>query len=97
MAEDNSRRSFLGVLAAAAGTASLPRKAAASIAVPAPTSAGEAPTIAAVIETIVAWIPGAPRANTVDVVKAGDPSQACTGVVTTFLGTLEVLRQVPSV
>ena len=45
------------------------------------------------IETIVSAIPGAPRADTVDVVKAGDLTQACTGVVTTFLGTLEVLRQ----
>jgi putative NIF3 family GTP cyclohydrolase 1 type 2 len=93
MADDNSRRSFLGVLAATAGAASLPRKAAASLAAPTPTAAGEPPTVAAVIETIVSAIPGAPRQDTVDVVKAGDASQTCTGVVTTFLGTLEVLRR----
>jgi putative NIF3 family GTP cyclohydrolase 1 type 2 len=83
MTNDNSRRSFLGVLATAAGAAALPR----------PAAAVDGPTVAAVIETILSAIPGAPRTDTVDVVKAGDASQACTGVVTTFLGTLEVLRQ----
>jgi putative NIF3 family GTP cyclohydrolase 1 type 2 len=46
-----------------------------------------------VIEGILSAIPGAPRRDTVDVVKAGDPAQRCTGVVTTFLATLDVLRK----
>jgi putative NIF3 family GTP cyclohydrolase 1 type 2 len=85
MAHHATRRSFLAGLAAAA--VPLPRSARAAA------PADEAPTIAAVIESILSGIPGAPRRDTVDVVKAGDPSQRCTGVVTTFLGTLEVLRK----
>jgi len=86
MADETSRRSFLSALAATAGVASLPRAATAP-------SAGDLPTVAAVIEAVISGIPGAPRTDTVDVVKAGDPQQPCTGVVTTFLGTLAVLRQ----
>ncbi len=84
MAQPTTRRSFVAGLAAAA---SLPRFARAAA------PAEEAPTVVAVIESILSGIPGAPRRDTVDVVKAGDPSQRCTGVVTTFLGTLEVLRK----
>src|SRR5512139_872529 len=86
MTQHPTRRTFLTALAAGAA-ASLARPARAGA------PAGEAPTIAAVIESILAAIPGAPRRDTVDVVKAGDPSQRCTGVVTTFLATLEVLRK----
>jgi putative NIF3 family GTP cyclohydrolase 1 type 2 len=85
MTRHTTRRSFVAGLAAAA--ASFPRGAGAAA------PAEEAPTIATVIETILSGIPGAPRRDTVDVVKAGDPSQRCTGVVTTFLATLEVLRK----
>src|SRR5512135_72378 len=84
MTQHPTRRSVLAGLAAAA--ASLPR--ATRAAAPA-----EAPTIGAVIEGILSAIPAAPRRDTVDVVKAGDPSLRCTGVVTTFLGSLEVLRK----
>ena len=37
-----------------------------------------------VIHTILDQIPGAPREGTVDTVKAGDPAQPVTGIVTTF-------------
>jgi putative NIF3 family GTP cyclohydrolase 1 type 2 len=84
MTQHPTRRSVLAGLAAAA--ASLPRAARAA-------QPAEAPTIGAVIEGILSAIPGAPRRDTVDVVKAGDPSQPCTGVVTTFLATLDVLRK----
>ena len=96
MTDDSSRRCFLGVLAATAGAAAFPRPAGSTTAPlgAAPSNAGL--TIAAVIEAVVSGIPGAPRTNTVDVVKAGDPAQACTGVVTTFLGTLDVLRKAKS-
>jgi len=84
MTQQSTRRSVLAGLAAAA--ASLPRAARAA-------QPAEAPTIGAVIEGVLSAIPGAPRRDTVDVVKAGDPSQPCTGVVTTFLATLDVLRK----
>jgi putative NIF3 family GTP cyclohydrolase 1 type 2 len=92
MADDTSRRCFLGALAATAAAAALPRSSGAAPATAAP-AAGKPSSIADVIETIVSAIAGAPRTNTVDVVKAGDPTQPCTGVVTSFLGTLDVLRQ----
>jgi putative NIF3 family GTP cyclohydrolase 1 type 2 len=82
MSQHPTRRSFLAGLVA---TAASPR--------PARAVAEDAPTVAAVIEGILSGIPAAPRRDTVDVVKAGDPAQRCTGVVTTFLGTLEVLRK----
>jgi putative NIF3 family GTP cyclohydrolase 1 type 2 len=84
MTQHPTRRSFLAGLAAAAASLPLSARAAAP---------AEAPTVGAVIEGILSAIPAAPRRDTVDVVKAGDPSQPCTGVVTTFLATLDVLRK----
>ena len=51
------------------------------------------PTVQAMIDTILTTIPGAPFAETVDVLKAGEPSQEVSGVVTTFLGTQAVLQK----
>jgi putative NIF3 family GTP cyclohydrolase 1 type 2 len=85
MTHHPSRRSFLTALAAGGASLARPRRAAAAPA--------EAPTVADVIEGVLSAIPGAPRRDTVDVVKAGDPSQRCAGVVTTFLATLDVLRK----
>jgi putative NIF3 family GTP cyclohydrolase 1 type 2 len=51
------------------------------------------PTVQTMIDTILTTIPGAPFPDTVDVIKAGDPSQAVTGVVTTFLATSAVLQK----
>ena len=85
MTRHPTRRSFLTALAAGAAALSRPARAAAP--------ADASPTVAAVIEGILSAIPGAPRRDTVDVVKAGDPSQRCAGVVTTFLATLDVLRK----
>ncbi|HSD29082.1 MAG TPA: Nif3-like dinuclear metal center hexameric protein [Vicinamibacteria bacterium] len=85
MTRHPTRRSFLAGLAAGAGSLARPLRASAP---------GEAsPTVGGVIEGILAAIPGAPRRDTVDVFKAGDPSRRCTGVVTTFLATLDVLRK----
>ncbi|HET6568338.1 MAG TPA: Nif3-like dinuclear metal center hexameric protein [Rhodothermales bacterium] len=50
-------------------------------------------TIQQAIDRIFAAVPGAPFPNTVDTVKAGDPSQQLKGVVTTFLDTREVLEK----
>ncbi len=48
-------------------------------------------TIQNVIDHILDDIPNAPRHDTVDTIKTGDPSQAVTGVVTTFLATYDVI------
>ncbi len=50
-------------------------------------------TIQSVIDAIIARIPGGRLDETVDVFKAGDPSQPVTGIVTTFLATYAVLKQ----
>jgi putative NIF3 family GTP cyclohydrolase 1 type 2 len=46
-----------------------------------------------VINTILAAVPGAPLAETVDTFKAGNPTQPVTGIVTTFLATYAVLER----
>ena len=46
-----------------------------------------------VIDLIVAEIPDAPRDETVDTVKSGDPTVQVTGVATTFLATTEVIER----
>jgi hypothetical protein len=51
------------------------------------------PTIQAVIDNILTSIPNAPFAETVDVIKTGDPAQEVTGIVTTFLATQAVLQR----
>jgi putative NIF3 family GTP cyclohydrolase 1 type 2 len=50
-------------------------------------------TIQKAIDTIIASVPGAPFSDTVDTVKAGDPSQEITGVAVTFLATCEVIER----
>ncbi len=49
-------------------------------------------TIQEVIDLIIDAIPGAPQEGSVDTVKAGDPSQSVTGIVTTFLATAKVIQ-----
>ncbi len=49
-------------------------------------------TIQNVIDLIIDAIPGAPQEGSVDTVKAGDPSQLVTGIVTTFLATAKVIQ-----
>jgi putative NIF3 family GTP cyclohydrolase 1 type 2 len=50
-------------------------------------------TIQQAIDTIIASVPGAPFADTVDTVKAGDPSRELTSIVVTFLATCDVIEQ----
>jgi putative NIF3 family GTP cyclohydrolase 1 type 2 len=50
-------------------------------------------TIQAMIDRILAETPGGLRHPTVDTVKAGDPSQPVSGVVTTCMATVAVIRQ----
>ncbi len=51
------------------------------------------PSIQSVIETILIQIPDALAMDTVDTLKAGDPSQQITGIVTTFLASQAVLEK----
>jgi len=49
-------------------------------------------TIQDVIDSILSAIGGERLQDTVDTFKTGDPSATCTGIVTTFMATLGVLR-----
>lgn len=85
----SSRRQFLATLPLAVGTGLIRPNGwpAAS-----PQRPLKAPTIQDVLDLILAQIPGSRSANTVDTVKSGDPSQAVTGVVSTFLATGAVIQ-----
>lgn len=50
-------------------------------------------TIQDVIDLIIASVPGAPREGSVDVFKCGDPSREVTGIVTTFMASMDVLQK----
>jgi putative NIF3 family GTP cyclohydrolase 1 type 2 len=50
-------------------------------------------TIQDVIDLMIAAVPTAPQEGAVDTVKAGNPEQVLTGIVTTFTATMDVLRQ----
>jgi putative NIF3 family GTP cyclohydrolase 1 type 2 len=55
---------------------------------------GTAPmSVQQVIDLILKSIPGAPFAQTVDTIKAGDPSQVVRGIVTTMFATADVIEQ----
>jgi putative NIF3 family GTP cyclohydrolase 1 type 2 len=90
MSDGQRRREFLATL----GTASLGYSLSvdASFA-SAETSEARERTIQEVIDLILAAAGGARREDTVDTVKAGDPSQKITGITTTFLATHEVIRR----
>lgn len=51
------------------------------------------PSIQSVIDTILTHIPEVLTVDTVDTIKAGDPSQSITGIVTTFLASQTVLKK----
>jgi putative NIF3 family GTP cyclohydrolase 1 type 2 len=50
-------------------------------------------TVQDVIDLIIGMIPGGQLDETVDTVKAGDPTQPVTGIVTTFLATRAVVER----
>jgi putative NIF3 family GTP cyclohydrolase 1 type 2 len=50
-------------------------------------------TIQDVIDAIIAAVPGAPLADSVDTFKSGDPTREVTGIVTAFISSVEVLRK----
>lgn len=55
--------------------------------------AGSVTTIQDVIDIITKSVPGAPFANTVDTIKAGDPNQPVKGIVTTMFATIDVIEK----
>lgn len=50
-------------------------------------------TVQQVMDLILATIPGAPFAKTVDTLKSGIPSQTVTGIVSTMFATTDVIQQ----
>lgn len=50
-------------------------------------------TIQQVMDLILKSVPGAPFSQTVDTIKAGDPNQRVTGIVTTMFATVDVIRK----
>jgi putative NIF3 family GTP cyclohydrolase 1 type 2 len=50
-------------------------------------------TVQEIIDTIIAAVPGAPFADTVDTLKTGDPQQKVNVMATTFLATSAVIEQ----
>ncbi len=58
-----------------------------------PAQTPAAPAASEVIAKIVAANGAAPVADTVDTIKAGDPATPVTGIATTFMDTMDVLRE----
>lgn len=89
----SSRRDFLtNTLAVLAGSSFLTSGArGATLVKGQPVPAGAEMTIRQAIDRIVADIPGAPFAETVDTVKSGNPEQPLKGIVTTMFATDEVI------
>ncbi len=50
-------------------------------------------TIQQVINRVIGAVPGGEKEETVDTFKAGDPTVTCSGVVTTFMATAEVIKK----
>lgn len=85
------RRRFIGTLAATLGTTALSTEALAAFS---QRSAGMAAlTVQQVIDLILARIPGAPFAQTVDTLKSGRADQTVTGIVTTMFATVDVIKR----
>jgi len=82
------RRDFLAGLAVSAGTGSM----LAGLATGGEAEPRKTVTAQEVIDLIIENTTGSPlpSGKTVDTFKAGDPAQEVTGIVTTFLATLEV-------
>lgn len=50
-------------------------------------------TIQEVMDAMIAKIPGGKKEKTVDTIKVGDATQKVTGIITTFMATVEVIEQ----
>jgi putative NIF3 family GTP cyclohydrolase 1 type 2 len=56
-----------------------------------------AKTVQDIIDLIMHEVTDAPLADTVDTLKTGDPAWPVTGIVTSFMSTLDVLRQASAI
>jgi putative NIF3 family GTP cyclohydrolase 1 type 2 len=86
------RREFVTALMTAAGGSALTMFPAAGIAEKV-RKPEQALTVQQIINLIVKTIPNAPFEKTVDTIKAGDPDQKVTGIVTTMFATDEVIEK----
>jgi putative NIF3 family GTP cyclohydrolase 1 type 2 len=50
-------------------------------------------TVQQVIDLILKQVPGAPFKDTVDTIKAGNPDQPVTGIVTTMFATIDIIKE----
>lgn len=92
-----SRRDFLLAMTAATGGTSLSQAAGRTSLLSGSSGEHKAPpeqmSIREVIDTILKDLPTDAIPDTVDTVKAGDPSEIATGIATTFLATARVIEE----
>lgn len=86
------RRAFVNTLFKVAGSSALTIATSATIANKGQDHKTEL-TVQQVIDLILKSIPGAPFEKTVDTIKAGEPTQIVTGIVTTMFATDEVIEK----
>lgn len=86
-----ARRQFITRASAALGAVSLGGLAAAQSSLQG--NPMEEPTIEEIIDVIIAAVPGGSKSETVDTIKAGSAKNKCTGIVTTFMATAEVIQK----
>ncbi|MEO6719378.1 MAG: Nif3-like dinuclear metal center hexameric protein [Ferruginibacter sp.] len=89
---DLNRRQFISTAGKAAGAALLMTSPLLSFATDGKVNA-DAKTVGDIMDLFISEVPGAPFANTVDTLKAGDRTIVVTGIVTTMFATLEVTHK----
>ena len=87
-----SRRHFIGGIAAIAGGQALLSIPFISKAIPF-TAAFETYTVAQVMDKFISEVPGGREKDTVDTLKSGSADSQITGIVTTMFATIEVIRK----
>jgi putative NIF3 family GTP cyclohydrolase 1 type 2 len=89
MTNHKTRRQFLNTMAGVTGITVLSGSGMHAQ----PIATNEGISVQQVIDLFLKEIPGAPFKQTVDTLKAGEPSQLVTGIVTTMFATIDVIRQ----
>jgi putative NIF3 family GTP cyclohydrolase 1 type 2 len=87
-----SRRTFVNTMTKAAATSMFLGAPVVTLAQPKQAS-HQTMTVQQVMDLILATIPGAPFAKTVDTLKTGSASQTVTGIVSTMFATTDVIHQ----